>query len=95
MNDIYKLAVEYYIHEDPKKANHFQRKLTSLLSNPNTLNVIEKSQQPKSERTNKGEQYQRMLRNELGNFNSQSQVVVEQIIEGSSRRAEKNGRMLN
>ena len=95
MNDIYKLAVEYYIYEDPKKANHFQRKLTSLLSNPNTLNVIEKSQQPKSERTNKGEQYQRMLRNELGNFNSQSQVVVEQIIEGSSRRAEKNGRMLN
>ncbi len=44
LNDIYKLGVEYYIHEDPKKANHFQRKLTSLLSNPNTLNIIEKSQ---------------------------------------------------
>jgi hypothetical protein len=35
------------------------------------------------------------LKSELGNFNSQSQIVVEQIIEGSSRRAEKNGRMLH
>lgn len=42
LNDVYKIAVEYYIHEDPKKAGHFQRKLTSLLSNPQTLSVIEK-----------------------------------------------------
>jgi hypothetical protein len=42
LNDLYKIAVEYYIHEDPKKAGHFQRKLTSLLSNPQTLSVIEK-----------------------------------------------------
>lgn len=33
LNDLYKLAVEYYIHEEPKKATHFQRKLTALLSN--------------------------------------------------------------
>jgi hypothetical protein len=54
LNDLYKLAVEYYIHEQPKKANHFQRKLTSLLSNPQTLNVIEHSQSPKNEKAIKG-----------------------------------------
>jgi hypothetical protein len=79
------LAVEYYIHEDPKKAAHFQRKLTSLLSNPQTLTVIERSS-PLSPR-GKGQDYQRTLKSELGSFNSQSQVVVEQIIEGSCRRA--------
>lgn len=41
LNDLYRLAVEYYIHEDPTKARHFQRKLTSLLSNPSTISVID------------------------------------------------------
>lgn len=41
LNEMYKAAIEYYIHEDPKKIQHFQRKLTSLLSNPQTLQVIE------------------------------------------------------
>jgi hypothetical protein len=74
LNDLFKLAVEYYIHEDPKKAAHFQRKLTSLLSNPQTLNVIQ-SHKLGSPRNN-GQDYQRTLKSELGNFNSQSQVVV-------------------
>lgn len=87
LNNLYKLAIEYYVHEQPKKANHFQRKLTSLLSNPQTLTVIENSQIPKSDRSNKGEQYQRVLKSELVNFSSQSQIVVEQMIEVSSRRA--------
>lgn len=54
LNDLYKLAVEYYIHEDPKKANHFQRKLTSMLSNPQTLNVMEKVHSPRSPKVHKG-----------------------------------------
>lgn len=40
LNEMYKVAIEYYINEDPKKANHFQRKLTSMLANPQTLEVI-------------------------------------------------------
>jgi hypothetical protein len=46
LNDLYKLAIEYYIHQDSKKANHFQRKLTNLLSNKQTLEVIEKNSSP-------------------------------------------------
>ena len=81
---MYKVAVEYYIHEDPKKAGHFQRKLTTLLSNPQTLKIMENTQSAKEEL--KGHEYQRQLKNELGLFHAQSQVVVEQMIEGSARR---------
>ena len=42
------IAIEYYINEDPRKANHFQKKLTSLLTNPYTLNLIEKDKKPTS-----------------------------------------------
>ena len=34
------VAIEYYINEDPRKANHFQKKLTSLLTHPHTLDLI-------------------------------------------------------
>ncbi len=36
------IAIEYYVNEDPRKANHFQKKLTGLLAHPYTLELIEK-----------------------------------------------------
>lgn len=48
LNEMYRIAIEYYINEDPRKANHFQKKLTSLLTNPYTLNLIEKDKKPTS-----------------------------------------------
>lgn len=81
LNDLYRLAIEYYIHEDPKKAKHFQRKLTSLLSNPQTLSLFDqKKQQPKQQH------YHRALRSEIGQFNAQSNTLVAQMIEGSDRK---------
>lgn len=100
LSDLYRVAIEHYVHEDPKKANHFQRKLTSLLSNPQTLSVIEAKPHPSHsaeelEAARKEQQYQQALRNELGSFNAQSTVVVEQIIEGSCKKMEKNHRLIH
>lgn len=36
------MAIEYYATTDNKKAEHFHRKLTALLTNPNTIDIIEK-----------------------------------------------------
>lgn len=48
LNELYRHAIEFYIHEDLKKAKHFQRKLTSLLSNPQTLLLFDqKKKEPK------------------------------------------------
>ncbi len=50
LNDLYRLAIEFYIHEDLKKAKHFQRKLTHLLSDPQTLSLFDQQkQQPKQQ----------------------------------------------
>ena len=50
LNELYKvltveitqIGIEYYVNIDPKKAQHFQRKLTTLLTNPQTLDIIDK-----------------------------------------------------
>jgi hypothetical protein len=34
------MAIEYYVTVDHKKSEHFHRKLTALLTNPNTIDVI-------------------------------------------------------
>lgn len=39
---VMQIAIEYYVNEDPRKANHFQKKLTGLLAHPYTLELIEK-----------------------------------------------------
>jgi hypothetical protein len=36
------MAVEYYSNEEPKKANHFKKKLTRLLTSPITIDIIDK-----------------------------------------------------
>lgn len=38
------IAIEHYATADQKKAEHFHRKLTSLLTNPNTIDVISQKQ---------------------------------------------------
>jgi len=94
LNDMYKLAIEYYVCEDPKKAAHFQRKLTSLLSNPLTLSAMENNgvRQPNALLEN---HYHKQLKSELGDFNAQSTVVVQQMIEGSNKKIERTSIMLN
>lgn len=34
------IAIEYYIHEDARKALYFQKKLATLLADPQTLKLI-------------------------------------------------------
>lgn len=58
LNDLYKRAIEYYIHQDPKKAKHFQRKLTGLLSNPQTLSLFDQKKEKEKVKI-----YQNNLRN--------------------------------
>jgi hypothetical protein len=44
LNDLYCAAIEHHLNGDPRKLQHFQRKLTALLTHPNTLQAIENKQ---------------------------------------------------
>lgn len=35
------MAIDYYIQFEPRRAQHFQRKMTKLLADPATLTIIE------------------------------------------------------
>ena len=82
LNDLYKRAIEFYVHEDPKKAKHFQRKLTSLLSNPHTLQLFD----VKKDEEKKEHEARQNLRNQINQFNAQSNTLVTQMIEGVNRK---------
>jgi hypothetical protein len=34
------IGIDYYIQYEPRKAQHFQKKMTKLLADPATLNLI-------------------------------------------------------
>jgi len=34
------MGIDYYVQFEPRKAQHFQRKMTKLLSDPATLTLI-------------------------------------------------------
>jgi len=40
MNLIMQIAIDHYVSRDAKKAIHFQRKMTRLLADPDTLTLI-------------------------------------------------------
>ncbi len=83
------MAIEYYSTIDAKRAQHFHRKLTALLTIPNTIDVMEKKQhenEVKSEYHVDTTIYEKNLKKELHNFNSQSGVVVKSIIEGTAKK---------
>ena len=71
LNELYKLAVEYYINFDPKKAAHFQKKLTNLLTSPKTLQLIEPRQKAKVE-LSKAVGLTTTLKDEMSKFNNQA-----------------------
>lgn len=83
------MAVEYYINVDAKKANHFQKKLTNLLTNPITLQLIEPKQKAKSN-FNKANVLSQNVKEEVGKFNSQANSYVKNIIENTERKLEKS-----
>ena len=93
------MAIEYYANNDTKKAEHFHRKLTSLLTNPNTLDIMErgckqqsaKNEQPKVDTAH----YNKHLKQELNKFNSQSELVVKSMIEGTNKKAEYHHRLIS
>ena len=57
---IMQIAIEYYINVDQRKANHFQRKLTTLLTHPHTLEMIQKKSNNKAKTPH----------NDVGHYNS-------------------------
>lgn len=75
--------MEFYINEDPRKANHFQKKLATLLTHPHTLQLIEQKQIPAKNVNVDQSQYVSHLKMELNKFNTQSDIVVKSILEGS------------
>lgn len=74
------IAIEYYANVDTKKSEHFHRKLMTLLTNPNTIDVIEQKKVPAKGPQLEPGLYNQHLKQELNKFNSQSQVVVKSIL---------------
>ena len=66
------IAIEYYATVHQKKAEHFHRKLTSLLTNPNTIDVIDKKQVSAKTAHIDPNAYNKNLKQELNKFSSQS-----------------------
>lgn len=95
---VIKTAIEHYSTVDIKKSEHFQRKLTALLTNPNTIDVIEHKQEKLiSVKTAHLDQegYEKNLKHELYKFNSQSNIMVKSILEGSEKKVEHQNRILH
>ena len=91
------MAIEHYSTLDAKKAQHFHRKLTALLTNPNTIDVIEKKQKETHVKTSLVDpsSYEKNLKHELHVFNSQSNVMVKSMIEGTNKRMEYHNRLID
>ncbi len=71
--------MEYYIHHDLRKLNHFHRKLTSLLTRTTPFKpIIENHVDGKQE-----DSYSRKLQSELRKFDSQGMILVQSMLEGS------------
>ena len=67
-----------------------------MLTNPNTLQVIENKCSPKKdEKTKKAANYNHLLRGEINKFNMESNVLVMSMVEGSDLKLERNNRLLN
>lgn len=71
VGDLPQTAVEYFVSVDTKKATHFQKKLTHLLTNPRTLQLIEPRQKAKAE-LNKASELSSALKGEMCKFNTQA-----------------------
>jgi phosphomannomutase len=92
------MAIEYYISHDPRKMQHFQRKLTSLLTHPNTLQAIENRNPSREAETKKGAStgtYTKNLKHEMNKFNSESGMLVKSMLEGSEIKAINSNRLIN
>ena len=67
-----------------------------LLTHPRTLQAIEnKEDTPKSRKTQKAADYSSTLSSQINKFNSESNVLVKSMVEGSDIKMEKTNRMVN
>lgn len=64
-----------------------------MLTHPYTLELIEKKPDAKSPEVDTA-QYSSHLRMELSKFNTQSEIVIRSMIEGSNKKAEKSNRLM-
>jgi hypothetical protein len=81
--------VEYFVNVDTKKAAHFQKKLTSLLTSPKTLQLIEPRQKAKVE-ISKAIGLTTSIKDEMSKFNTQAESFVKNIIESTEKKLERS-----
>lgn len=67
----------------------------SLLTHPYTLELIEKKPHSAKSPEVDPAHYSSQLRIELNKFNTQSEIVVRSMIEGSNKKAEKSSRLMS
>jgi hypothetical protein len=84
------IAIDHYVQFEPKKAQHFQRKMTRLLADPDTLSLItclepEKMTILRSPRL----ATKSKIRDEVDKFNNCSMEYIKNIIEQSEKALQK------
>lgn len=83
------VGIDYYIRHDPRKAQHFQKKLRLLLSDPQTLTLISNS--PDKLRSARSPQMlsKSKIKEEMSRFTNCSQQHVKHILERSETAIKK------
>ena len=81
--------MEYYIHYDLRKLNHFHRKLTSLLTRNTPFKVVQNREQVKQE-----DSYSKKLQTEMKKFDSEGMILVQSMLEGSEMKATNSKRVM-
>jgi hypothetical protein len=78
------MGIDYFIQYEPHKAQHFQRKMTKLLANPATLNLIE-CRSPNKTSQAKPPQFatRSKIKAEMSKFKNCSSEYIKNIIEQS------------
>lgn len=87
--DLMQIGVEYYINVDPKKAQHFQRKLANLLTHPRTLSLIENKDKERARSVNPRPittEVNNRLKQEVSKFNSQANTVVKSFLTANEQK---------
>lgn len=90
LNDLYVVAMDYYIQHDLRKLQHFHRKLTSLLTHPKTLKNIQNTTTTEKQDNS----YSRSLKCEMSKFNNEGMILVRSMLDGSEMKANNSKRAI-
>jgi hypothetical protein len=89
------MGIDYYVQFEPRKAQHFQRKMTKLLSDPATLTLIENRDPNIIYPSNHQLTSKCKIKEEVSKFKNCSGEYVRNFIEHSDKAMQKHINLKN